>query len=601
MKNLSELVAALRQPRSDRDPSPELLDACLRCGAALAESESYLQARVCHACQYHYTIGARDRIALLADQDSFRERARSLISIDPIAFARAYKRRLFEEERRTGLADAIVTGAATIEGRGVVLAVIDFRFLGGTIGSVVGEKLTRAMEAAARRKHPLIVVVGSAGARIQEGPLALLQTAKIAMARRRLAEARTPFVCVLTTPTLGAAYTGIAALADYLMAEPDALIGYAGARDAGDEPGESADLLLRTGLIDGVVSRAEQRAWLANLLGALTTCVRSRDEDNAPTPRRAPGSDTASAWDHVRTARHQDRPTALDLIGGMTSTYVELRGDRAGHDPDSVTCGIALLAGRAVMMIGQQRAVIRSGRNDDRLLDASAFRKAARAVAVAHRFGLPVLTLIDTLGVDPRGSAAAHGLAFALADCASALAEAPVPTVAAIIGEGSGEGAVAFAICDRVLMLKHATYSVAVPERAAVLLHRDVARAEEMAEALHLTADACRELKVVDVVVPEPEGGAHHDHAATAVMLQSALRRALAELQEIPSRKLLRDRYRRYRAVGAYSGYISTTLAHEAWELRTAIKNKSFAAAARLRPPRKTPGEGGEAEAAGVP
>src|SRR6266498_2655741 len=139
MKNLAELFAALRQPHQERDAAPSVVDACLSCGADLGESSSYQETRVCHACRFHYTIGARERIRLLADPGTFRETNRSLISIDPIAFARTYKRRLFDEERRTGLADAIITGSAQMHGRDVVLAVVDFRFLGGTIGSVVGE------------------------------------------------------------------------------------------------------------------------------------------------------------------------------------------------------------------------------------------------------------------------------------------------------------------------------------------------------------------------------------------------------------------------------------------------------------------------------
>jgi acetyl-CoA carboxylase carboxyl transferase alpha subunit/acetyl-CoA carboxylase carboxyl transferase beta subunit len=587
MKNLAELFAALRQPHQGRDAMHAVIEACPACGADLRESETYRHARVCHACRFHYTIGARERAALLADPGTFRETNRSLIAIDPISFARAYKQRLFEEERRTGLADAIVTGSARLDGRNVVLAVVDFRFLGGSIGSVVGEKLTQAMETAARRRWPLIAVLASGGARMQEGPLALLQTAKITLARRRLAEARVPFLCVLANPTLGAAYAGIGALADYLIAEPGALVAYAAPRTAGGAPDEpSVDELLKRGLLDDVVDREQQRALLAQVIAVVTARTRLSPE-GTDYPQRRDGHAHGGAWNQVQLARHQQRPTALDYIGRMATTFVELRGDRCGSDPGSVVCGVATLAGEAVMIVAQQRPGGASDPARDVWLDAAAFRKAARAFRFASRFGLPIVTLIDTPGADPRPGATVAGLGPAMADCMTALAEAPVPTVAAVIGEGGSEAAAAFAVADRVLMLEHAIYSVVSPERAAMLLHRDPTRAEDVAEALHLTADACRELRAVDVVVPEPPGGAHTDHDAAAQHLRAALLRTLADLQDVPPRKLLRARYRRYRAAGEYSNYIGTTLVHEVSELGQAIARRAAGAAARLRHPRR--------------
>lgn len=584
MKNLSELFAALRQPPHGRDLALTTHDTCIACGANLRESETYQQVRVCHVCRFHYTIGARRRIEALADPGTFRESNRSLISIDPIAFAKEYKRRLFEEERRTGLADAIVTGSAKLDGREVVLAVIDFRFMGGSIGSVVGEKLTQAMERAARRRHPLIAAIASGGSRMQEGPLALLQTAKIALARQRMAAAQAPFLCVLANPTLGAAYTGIGTLADYLIAEPGALIGYASARATGSPEGQSAADLLARGLVDEVVDRGQHRALLTHILGVLTARTKVGREDSEALAQ--PAHVHGQAWNHVQLARHQQRPSALDYIGRMASTYVELRGDRTGTDADTVTCGIGVIAGEAVLLIGQQRPPT-SRQTTGGWLGPDGFRKATRAIRLASRFGLPIITLIDTPGADPRLPAAAAGLGPAIAECLGTLAAAPVPTIAAIIGEGGSEAAAAFAVADRVLMLEHATYSVLSPEQAAVLLHRDAARAEEVADALHLTAEACHALKVVDTVIPEPTGGAHMDHDAAAHALRAALLRALAELQGQPTKRLLRARYRRYREVGEYSGYIGTTLAHEIDEVRTALARRAAAAAARVRHPRR--------------
>ena len=597
MKNLAELFAALRQPQHARDAALAPVDDCISCGADLRESESYRRVRVCHACRFHYTIGARERIETLVDLGTFHERNRSLISIDPISFARSYKKRLFDEERRTGLADAIVTGTAKMNGRDVVLAVIDFRFLGGTIGSVVGEKLTQAMEMAARERHPLVAVLASGGARIQEGPLALLQMAKIALARQRLAAAGVPFLCVLTNPTLGAAYTAIGALADFAIGEPGAIIGYAAGRAAQGDEEQTAEELLRQGLLDEVVDRVRLRELVVHVLEVLTARTRVTAEGDGKPPH--PKHQHGQAWNHVQLARHEQRPTALDYIGRMATTYVELRGDRAGEDARSVTCGVALVAGEAVVIIGQQRPG--AAGPAEVWTDPGGFRKAARAARLASRFGLPVITLIDTPGADPHPAAAAL-LGPAMAECTAALAEASVPVIAAVIGQGGSEAAAAFGVADRVLMLEHAIYTVVSPERAALLLHRDASRAGEVADALHLTADACRELKVVDAVVPEPEGGAHTNHDAAARNLLAALLRALTETQQVPAKRLLRARYRRYRAIGEYSGYIGTTLTHEVSEFGTAIARRAGAAAARIRHPRRgRPRAAEESEALMIP
>lgn len=584
MKNLSELLAAIRQPGQDRETVLIVEDDCLFCGVDLRESAVYHRFRVCHACRFHYTIGARERIATLVDPDSFHERHRSVISIDPIAFG-TYRKRLLEEERRTGMADAIVTGTAKIEGQDVVLAVIDFRFLGGTIGSVVGEKLTRTMEQAARKGHPLIVVVASGGARLQEGPLALMQMPKIAMARERLARARTPFLCVLTNPTLGAAYDGIGALADYAVGEPGAVIGYAAGRST--EPGEdlTAERLLAHGLLDEVVDRQQLRELLAGVITVLTARTRVRAEDTAEA--RRPAHVQQRAWNHVQLARHHDRPAALDYIGRMASTFVELRGDRLGEDSPLVTCGVGVIAGEAVVIIGQQRGPdVTGAKTPGAWLNPAGFRKAQRAARLAARFSLPIITLIDTPGADPRPAATLLGLGPAMAGCAAAIAEAPAPVIAAVIGQGGSEAAVAFGIADRVLMLEHAIYSVISPERAALLLHRDASRADEVADALHLTAAACRDLRVVDVIVPEPPDGAHMDHDATARELRAALLRALADTQDVPPRKLLDARNQRARAIGAYDNYVGMVLAHEASEIGGALARKAGAAASRIRHPR---------------
>jgi acetyl-CoA carboxylase carboxyl transferase alpha subunit/acetyl-CoA carboxylase carboxyl transferase beta subunit len=588
MKNLAELLASLRQPHHDTENAAAEPAACLACAAALAGEPEYEEFRVCPSCRFHYNVGARRRVGLLVDSGTFREMDRSYIALDPISFSRAYRRRVIEEQRRTGLADAIVTGHARIGGQRTVLAVIDFRFLGGTIGSVVGEKLARAFESAARRRRPLVVVVAGGGARLQEGPLALAQLAKLAAAQRRLSAARVPFISVLANPTTGAAYAGFASLADYIVAEPGALVGYATMRAARAASGgrmpldaHTAESHLHDGMIDAVVDRTKLRELLSTLLGlfAARSRVKARgDEDDGAAPAMEGG-----AWQEVQLSRHAQRPTARDYIGRITSRFVELRGDRVTGDDPAVVCGIGEIGGEAVMFAGQQHEPVEGGGIPEAGLRPEGFRKARRAMQLAARFEMPLVTLVDTPGAAFNAEAEARGIGHAIANCTATLADLPTPTIAAVIGEADSEAALAFSVADRVLMLEHATFSVTSPERAAELLFRDASKTEEAASALHLTARECKQLKVVDVIVAEPADGAHTDHEGAARRLGAAIVRALAEIQKTPVRRLTEQRTRKYRALGGQSGYITAAVAQEFGELRDALGRRAGSAVARIR------------------
>lgn len=227
---------------------------------------------------YHFPIGARERIEHLMDRGSFKEADVTLRSADPLKFvdSQPYPERIKKYERESGLKEAVVCGSGQIEGIPVSVAVMDFRFCGGAMGSAAGEKITRAIEVALKQKIPCIIFSASGGARMQEGIYSLMQMAKTSAALGRLAEAKLPYISVLTHPTMGGVTASFATLGDVNLAEPGALIGFAGARVIKETtkqtlpPGfQSAEFLLKHGLIDQIVNRLEMRAHLADLLTAL--------------------------------------------------------------------------------------------------------------------------------------------------------------------------------------------------------------------------------------------------------------------------------------------------------------------------------------------
>jgi len=265
------------RPRRDAYP-PDLWTKCPSCGEMLFNKQLDKVLRVCPSCGHHFRLSAAARIALLVDGGSFAERDAGLQSEDPLGFVdqKPYPDRIAAAQLATGMRDAAVRGTATIDGRPVALCVMDFGFMGGSMGAVVGEKVTRAAEQALAERVPLVIVSASGGARMQEGTLSLMQLAKTVAAIERLKASGVPFVSILTDPTTGGVFASFAVLGDVNVAEPNALIGFAGARvSAGTiaqelPPGfQRSEFLYAHGFLDRVVHRTELRAELASLLGYL--------------------------------------------------------------------------------------------------------------------------------------------------------------------------------------------------------------------------------------------------------------------------------------------------------------------------------------------
>jgi acetyl-CoA carboxylase carboxyl transferase subunit beta len=269
----------LRMPFGRRKELPShLWTQCPDCGEMLFNKQLARNNSVCPKCEHHFKISARDRIELLVDKGSFVEHDADLVSADPLGFvdSKPYPQRIEAARLKSGANDAVLCGSARIGSAPLELAVMDFEFIGGSMGSVVGEKITRAAERALAARSALVVVCASGGARMQEGTLALMQMAKIVMALGRLAEAGIPFISVLTDPTTGGVLASYGSLGDLILAEPKALIGFSGARVTDQTIGERlpagfqrSEFVMEHGFVDQVVPRAQLKERIAFFLGAL--------------------------------------------------------------------------------------------------------------------------------------------------------------------------------------------------------------------------------------------------------------------------------------------------------------------------------------------
>jgi acetyl-CoA carboxylase carboxyl transferase subunit beta len=535
---------------------------CPTCALDLSHSESYKKLGVCERCAHHFPITARQRIELLTDARSFDESDKKLgiRQLKSVSIEETYPQKLKEAQRETHMQEAVVTGYVEIEQQPCVLCVLDFRFMGGTMGSTVGEKITLAFERAADDDLPIVVVTSTGGARIQEGMFALMQMAKTSAAAQRLHQKGLPYLTLLTHPTTGGVYASFANLADVILAEPRALIGFAGPRvvealTRQKLPPDShrAEFLFAHGMVDAIVPRMQQREFIGRLLRLLTprseTTVTDTDTHSAapdvPAPQPRP------VWDIVKLARHAERPTSQDYIKRLFTDFVELHGDRLFGDDPAIITGLARFEQQAVVVLGQER-----GHGEERAkrhngsAEPEGYRKAWRLMRMATKFHLPVITFVDTPGANPSYEAEKRGVAMALSQSIGAMTQLATPTVALVIGEGGSGGALALAVTDRVLMQENAIYSVISPEGASAILYGDASRAEEVSRILRLTASDLKQLGIIDEIIPEPLDGAHTDANAAASFIWHSLTHALHEITAQSMPALLEARYQKYRRMG---------------------------------------------------
>jgi acetyl-CoA carboxylase carboxyl transferase beta subunit/acetyl-CoA carboxylase carboxyl transferase alpha subunit len=530
-------------PSAPVGPSGNKAGACVMCAAPLNPL------RVCTACGYHASLTAAQRIEQLADRGTFQEYDRHMWSGNPIHFSAgvtSYEKQLAQAQAATGQLDAVVTGRAQVMGIGVVLIVFDFRFLGGSMGSVVGEKVARAFDSGRRDRLPVIAVCSSGGARIQEGMVALFQMAKTTLCAARLREQGVPLLTVLTDPTMGGVLASFASMGDVMVAEPNARISFVGPRvhekAIGDAvPPGRAEFALQHGTIDAILERDHLRPILGNLAAMLRPQQTGRTK-GPPVARRSPLTGPGRpVWETVELARHPARPTGRDLAQRVFHDVFELHGDRSGEDDDSILAGIGTLRGRAVVIVAQDRQSANGGRTRP-----SGYRKAQRAFTLAERFSLPLITLVDTPGAATDAEAEGAGITGAVAESLARLGRLRTVVVNVVVGEGGSGGALALSVGDRLLMLENAIFSVIGPEAASTILYRDAAHTQELAGQLKLTARDLFGLRLVDRVVAEQPAG-HEAPDLMGKMLRQALVEELASLEHVSIKTLLSRRETKFR------------------------------------------------------
>ena len=528
-----------------------LLKRCNKCGKGIFTEDYKKNLYICPKCGGYLRMPAQKRIEFLTEADSFEEWDTGLSTENPLHMI-GYPDKIKALQDKTKLDEAVITGTARIGENEVALMVMDGRFLMASMGEVVGEKIARGVERATKEKLPVIIFTCSGGARMQEGMTSLMQMAKTSAALKRHSDAGLLYITVLTDPTTGGVTASFAMLGDIILAEPKALIGFAGPRVIEQtihkklpKGFQRSEFLLKHGFIDKIVERKDMKTVLEQILTMhrLTTkhsgivkntgvvseiktdlntvnpsskredvqavsnknAGKSRKQKLSLAQKKRAGEKTA--WERVLTSREKDRPVGEDYIYGLFEEFIEFHGDRNFGDDAAICGGIAYFQGKPVTVIAQMKgkSTAENIARNFGMPEPEGYRKALRLMKQAEKFHRPIICFVDTPGAFCGMEAEERGQGEAIARNLYEMSALKTPILSVLIGEGGSGGALAMAVADEVWILENAVYSILSPEGYAAILWKDGSQAARAAKAMKLTSYDLYKAGFVEKIIPEPE------------------------------------------------------------------------------------------------
>ncbi len=556
-------TAPARTSRGGAHPEvPEgLMKKCNACKSAILTEDVRNNYYICPKCHNYFRVHAYRRVEMIGDPGSFEEWFAGIQESNPLNF-KGYPEKLGALKEKTRLDEAVTTGRLTIQGSPAAVAICDGRFLMASMGEVVGEKITRTVERATEEKLPVIIFTCSGGARMQEGIVSLMQMAKTSAALKRHSDAGLLYITVLTDPTTGGVTASFAMLGDIILAEPGALVGFAGPRVIEQTIGQKlpkgfqrSEFLLEHGFVDRIVEREEMKEVLSQILklhkdsGKVAFEMNTQVDTGDMRIHHKNPEKTLTAWDRVQLSRRKDRPVGSDYIRGLFTDFIEFHGDRYFKDDKAIVGGIARFHGTPVTVIAQEK-----GKNTRENMmrnfgmpSPDGYRKALRLMKEAEKFHRPVICFVDTPGAFCGMEAEERGQGEAIARNLYEMAALETPVLTVMIGEGGSGGALAMAVANEVWMMENATYSILSPEGFASILWKDSKLAPEAAEVMKMTSRDLKELGIVEEVIREPEGLSLENMRPVLCALRVKIDGFLQKYNTMSGRQLAEQRYQRFR------------------------------------------------------
>ncbi len=538
---------------------------CPVCKKELNKLEVIINKYVCYECESYFRVRTSHRIKMVADKESFTPWFEDMEFQNPLDFP-GYDEKIKAAQEKTGLSEGVAVGEAKIYGESVVLGVCDARFLMGSMGHIVGEKIASAVEKATERRLPVILFCCSGGARMQEGIISLMQMAKTSAALKKHSDAGLLYIPVLTDPTTGGVTASFAMLGDIILAEPGALIGFAGPRVIEQTIGQKlpegfqrAEFQLEHGFVDAIVERKDLKKTLYKIL-KLNQVQKGYDHfepykeftfrPSELMKERNAKSKSMSAWEKVKAVRNTKRLASVDYMEEIFDNFIELHGDRYYRDDPAIVGGIASLDGQPVTVIGVHKGKDLKDcmKHNYGMPSPEGYRKALRLMKQAEKFNRPIITFVNTSGAFCGMEAEEGGQGEAIARNLYEMSGIKVPILCLMIGEGGSGGALALAVGNEVWMMENATYSILSPEGFASILWKDKKRAKDAAEVMKITAQDLYDLHVIEKIIPEFGGADEKSLQDISLFLKFHMKKFLEKYSKMNGNELAEDRYQRFRS-----------------------------------------------------
>ena len=539
---------------------------CPFCGRELDKDKVIKRKYVCYECGYYFRVRTNNRIKMVADRGSFEQWFEDLVESNPLSFE-GYEEKLKATREKTGLTEAVTVGKCRIYGEEAVIGVCDSRFLMGSMGHVVGERITAAVERATKLRLPVFIFCCSGGARMQEGIISLMQMAKTTAAIKRHSDAGLFYCTILTDPTTGGVTASFATVGDVIMAEPGALIGFAGPRVIKQTIGQDlpegfqrAEFQVEKGFADGIVKREDLRKTIYYLI------VANRPKEGVFRVRRQSEEDkrfmyteilkeltwksrSLTAWEKVKAVRQAIRPSAKDYMDYIFDFFVEAKGDRAYGDDQAIMGGIAMLNGQPITVIADMKGntIEECQKRNFGMPLPEGYRKALRLMKQAEKFGRPIVSFVNTAGAYCGIEAEERGQGEAIARNLLEMSALKVPVLCIVIGEGGSGGALATAVGNEVWMMENATYSILSPEGFASILWKDASAAPKASEVMNITSQDLKRLGVVEKIIPEFGGANPNTVEAIGEYMRDEIVKFLDACEGKDWESFAEDRYNRFR------------------------------------------------------